>query len=79
MYFDTNVMMLLVHKYFVEAVNNLPEVEDKIKQQIHGKNFPVCPKNRYTQQWECYKIEPTLSNIVKILKTLGITFEDLIE
>ncbi len=30
-------------------------------------------------EWECGKIEPTLSNIVKILKVLNITFEDLIE
>ncbi len=30
-------------------------------------------------EWECGKIEPTLSNIVKILKVLNITFEDLID
>lgn len=30
-------------------------------------------------EWECGKIEPTLSNILKILKVLNITFEDLIE
>ena len=30
-------------------------------------------------EWECGKIEPTLLNIVKILRELGITFEELIE
>lgn len=30
-------------------------------------------------EWECDKIEPTLSSIVKIVQVLGVTFEDLIE
>lgn len=30
-------------------------------------------------EWECNKVEPTLSNIIKIIDVLGITFEDLIE
>lgn len=30
-------------------------------------------------EWETNKVEPTLSNIISIIKTLNITFEDLIE
>ena len=28
-------------------------------------------------EWECDKVEPTLSNIVKIIKVLNVTFDDL--
>ena len=30
-------------------------------------------------EWECNKIEPSLYNIVKILKLYNITFEELID
>ncbi|MCQ2387790.1 MAG: helix-turn-helix domain-containing protein [Clostridia bacterium] len=30
-------------------------------------------------EWETNKVEPTLSNIIAIIKTLNISFEDLIE
>lgn len=30
-------------------------------------------------EWECNKIEPSLYNIVRILKVFGITFEELTE
>lgn len=30
-------------------------------------------------EWECDKVEPTLFNIIKILKVLEITFEELTE
>ena len=30
-------------------------------------------------EWECNKIEPSLYNVVKILKLYNITFEELIE
>ena len=30
-------------------------------------------------EWECDKIEPSLFNILKILKILNITFEELTE
>ena len=28
-------------------------------------------------EWECNKVEPTLYNIIAIIKVLNITFEDL--
>ena len=30
-------------------------------------------------EWECDKVEPSLYNIMKILKVFGITFEELTE
>ena len=30
-------------------------------------------------EWECNKIEPSLYNVLRILKVLGITFEELTE
>ena len=30
-------------------------------------------------EWECGKVEPSLYNIIKILKVLGVEFEDLVE
>ena len=30
-------------------------------------------------EWECDKVEPSLYNIIKILKVFEITFEELIE
>lgn len=36
-------------------------------------------KQQQLSQWECGKVEPTLSNIVALLRVLQIPFEDLIE
>lgn len=48
---------------------------------ISQKNFAL--QMQTTQQrvseWECDKIEPSLFNIIKILKVYGITFEELID
>ncbi len=30
-------------------------------------------------EWECGKVEPTLYNIVAIIKVLGISFDELID
>ena len=30
-------------------------------------------------EWECDKVEPSLYNIIKILKVFGATFEELTE
>jgi len=30
-------------------------------------------------EWECGKVEPSLYNIIKILKVIGVEFEDLVE
>lgn len=36
-------------------------------------------KQQQVSQWECNKVEPTLYNIVAIIKALNISFEDLID
>ena len=36
-------------------------------------------KQQQLSQWECDKVEPTLSNIIAILKALHISFEDLVD
>ena len=50
-------------------------------EKINQKDF--AEKLNTTQQrvseWECNKVEPSLYNIVKILKIFKITFEELIE
>lgn len=49
--------------------------------KINQKEF--AEKMNTTQQriseWECDKVEPSLYNIVKLLKIFDITFEELIE
>lgn len=49
--------------------------------KISQKSFAL--KMQTTQQrvseWECDKIEPSLFNIIKILKIYDITFEELID
>ncbi|MBO7149401.1 MAG: helix-turn-helix transcriptional regulator [Clostridia bacterium] len=58
---------------------NLKEI--RISRNISQKE--LANKLNTTQQrvseWECGKIEPTLLNIIKILRVLEITFEELVE
>ena len=64
----------------------MKQLGDNLKElrKIYGltqKEFAT--KMETTQQrvseWECNKIEPSLYNIVKILKLYEISFEELIE
>lgn len=61
---------------FAENLKQL-RIANKLSQSEFAKKIGTTQQR--VSEWECGKIEPTLSNIVKILKTLGITFEDLIE
>lgn len=36
-------------------------------------------KQQQLSEWECNKVEPTLSYIVAIVKALDVSFEDLID
>ena len=53
----------------------------RIENHLSQKDF--ANKMETTQQrvseWECNKNEPSLYNIIKILKIFDITFEELIE
>ena len=56
----------------------------KFERKVAGYNQAEFAKKLGTTQqrvseWERDKVEPTLSNIIAILKVLNITFEDLIQ
>lgn len=57
--------------------NNLKNLRKASK--LSQKDF--AEKMQTTQQrvseWECDKVEPSLYNVIKILKVLEITFEEL--
>ena len=56
----------------------------KIERQLAGMTQKelaeaIGVKQQQLSQWECDKVEPTLSNIVALLKALHISLEDLVE
>lgn len=55
----------------------------ELRQQNHDSQKSFANKMQTTQQrvseWECDKVEPSLSNIVKILNIYGITLADLLD
>lgn len=56
----------------------------KYYRKVNGiSQSEFAKKMQTTQQrvseWECNKVEPSLFNIIKILKIFNITFEELIE
>ena len=56
----------------------------KFERKLAGYNQAEFAKKIGTTQqriseWERGKVEPSLSNIITIIKTLNITFEDLIQ
>lgn len=56
----------------------------KFERKVAGYNqVDFAKKIGTTQQrvseWECNKVEPTLSNIIAILNVLDVSFEDLIQ
>lgn len=56
-------------KYYRKA-NNLNQKEFAEKMQTTQQRV---------SEWECNKIEPSLYNVVKMLKIFGVTFEELID
>ena len=54
-----------------------------LRKQKNISQIELAKKLQTTQQrvseWECNKIEPSLYNIIKILKVFEITFEELVE
>lgn len=49
----------------------------KISQKDFAERLQTTQQR--VSEWECDKVEPSLFNILKILKVLEITFEDLTE
>ena len=58
---------------------NLKELrkQRKISQIDFAKRLDTTQQR--VSEWECNKVEPSLYNIIKILKTLEISFEELTE
>ena len=56
-------------KYYRKA-NNLNQKEFAEKMQTTQQRV---------SEWECNKIEPSLYNVVKMLKIFGVAFEELID
>ena len=50
---------------------------NKISQREFAERLQTTQQR--VSEWECNKIEPSLYNILKILKVLDITFEELTE
>lgn len=78
-------MSRILH-YVSCKINIMNTLGDNIKKQrmvnnLSQKVFAI--KMNTTQQriseWECNKIEPSLYNIIKILRIFDITFEELVE
>ena len=53
---------------FAKAISEAKEFADK-----------MLTTQQRVSEWECNKIEPSLSNIIKILKIFDVTFEELID
>lgn len=49
--------------------------------KISQKEFAdkMLTTQQRVSEWECNKIEPSLYNIIKILKIFDVTFEELID
>lgn len=64
-------------------MNGLGKNLKELRQLNHFSQKDFALKMETTQQrvseWECDKVEPSLFNIVKMLKIYGITFEELID
>ena len=50
---------------------------NKISQKAFAERIQTSQQR--VSEWECDKIEPSLYNIIKILKVFEITFEELTE
>ena len=50
---------------------------NKISQKEFAKRLQSTQQR--VSEWECNKVEPSLYNIIKILKVFEITFEELID
>ncbi len=64
----------------------MKQLGDNLKElrKVYGLSQKEFAKRMQTSQqrvseWECNKIEPSLYNIIKILKLYGITFEELVD
>ena len=59
--------------------NNLKSLQkvNKMSQKEFAERMQTTQQR--VSEWECDKVEPSLYNILKILKVFAITFEELTE
>lgn len=50
---------------------------NKISQKDFAKEMQTTQQR--VSEWECNKVEPSLYNVIKIIKIFNITFEELID
>lgn len=50
---------------------------NKISQKVFATNMDTTQQR--VSEWECNKVEPSLYNIIKMIKVLNTTFEELTE
>ena len=59
---------------FGENLKNLRKL-NKISQNDFAKEMSTTQQR--VSEWECNKVEPSLYNLMKIIKVLNTTFEEL--
>ncbi len=59
---------------FGENLKNLRKL-NKISQKDFANKMNTTQQR--VSEWECDKVEPSLYNVLKIIKVLNITFEEL--
>ena len=59
-----------------ENIKNLRKISGLNQKQFAQK---MQTTQQRVSEWECDKIEPSLYNVVKMLKIFNVTFEDLID
>ncbi|MBR4419978.1 MAG: helix-turn-helix transcriptional regulator [Clostridia bacterium] len=61
---------------FGSNLKNLRKINSLSQQEFANK---MNTTQQRISEWECDKVEPSLYNIIKILKIFDITFEDLVD
>lgn len=63
-------------KTFGENLKKERKIAGLTQQQLAEK---LGIKQQQLSEWECGRVEPTVFNIVAIVKALGITYDELFE
>lgn len=66
----------MIMKTFGENLKNERQLAGLTQRDLANA---IGVKQQQVSQWECDKVEPTLYNIVAIIKALNTSFDDLID
>ncbi|MBR1955273.1 MAG: helix-turn-helix transcriptional regulator [Clostridia bacterium] len=61
---------------FGENLKALRELNKLSQKEFANK---LCTTQQRVSEWECNKVEPSLYNLLRIIKVLNTTFEELTE